>query len=159
MSNDNYIKMLRESLGKKISLLDVLVGLNRQQEQILINPDSSPDELDKNLSEKDDIISQLNSLDEGFEALFGRVEKELNANKEHYSDDIRAMKEMITEITDKSARIRRQEKDNYALAAKKFSSIRDSVQKIRQSQKVVSKYYQSMGRMTNYEPQFLDDKQ
>jgi hypothetical protein len=66
---------------------------------------------------------------------------------------------MISDITALVARIRRQEKDNYDLAVRKFSSVKEQAQKVRRSQQVVNKYYQSMGRMTNYEPQFLDDKQ
>ena len=57
-----------------------------------------------------------------------------------------------------SSRIRIQEKSNYELAEKKFSSIKEQVQKVRVSQRAVTKYYQSMGRrLDQYDPQFLDN--
>ncbi len=158
MSQENYISMLRESLQKKVSLLQEIIELNKQQEAILRDPGSSPDEFDENTASKQAIIDQIISMDEGFDQLFERVRDELESNKAKYRDDIEAMKTMIRQITDLSAKVRIQEKANYDLAQKKFSSIKEQAQKVRVSQRAVSKYYQSMGRrLDNYDPQFLDN--
>ncbi len=158
MSQENYISMLRESLQKKVSLLQEIIELNKQQEAILRDPGSSPDEFDENTASKQTIIDQIISMDEGFDQLFERVRDELESNKAKYRDDIEAMKTMIRQITDLSAKVRIQEKANYDLAQKKFSSIKEQAQKVRVSQRAVTKYYQSMGRrLDNYDPQFLDN--
>ena len=158
MSQENYISILRESLQKKVSLLQEIIELNKQQEAILRDPGSSPDEFDENTNAKQALIDQIISMDEGFDQLFERVKAELEANKAKYREDIEAMKAMIRQVTDLSSRIRIQEKSNYELAEKKFSSIKEQVQKVRVSQRAVTKYYQSMGRrLDQYDPQFLDN--
>ena len=158
MPQENYIIMLKESLQKKVSLLQEIIELNKQQDAILRDPGSSPDEFDENTDAKQVLIDQIISMDEGFDQLFERVRGELESNKSKYRDDIEAMKAMIRQITDLSSRIRIQEKNNHELALKKFSSIKEQAQKVRVSQRAVTKYYQSMGRrLDNYDPQFLDN--
>ncbi len=150
--------MLRESLLKKNALLQDIIELNHQQAAILRDPGSGPDEFDENVAKKEEAIDQIISMDEGFDQLFERVKDELEGNREKYREDIAAMQSMIREITDRSSSIRRQEKENYELAEKKFSSIREQTQKIRVSQRAVTKYYQSMGRrLDQFDPQFLDN--
>ena len=64
------------------------------------------------------------------------------------------MKDLVREITDLTATIRKQEQENYKLLDQKFTGIRQQVKKIRKSQSAVSKYYKTMNG--EYDSQFLD---
>ena len=156
MRNQSYVQMLRESLEKKITLLHLIEEENKRQKQILLDPKATPDEFVDNIEKKGSYVAEVSSLDEGFEALFSRVQEEIEANRAAYRFEIERMQELIPDITALSARIQSQEQENYELTQKKFSSVKEQVQKIRKSQKAVTKYYRSMGRMDYKEPQFMD---
>ena len=48
-ANNSYIEILKQSLTKKIELLDTIMALNVLQKDMLENPDLDPDELEENL--------------------------------------------------------------------------------------------------------------
>ena len=73
MENMDYVIMLRESLEKKADILRVLLIRNKEQTAILQDPNSTPDDLEKNMNMKSELIERIIMLDEGFEQLFGRV--------------------------------------------------------------------------------------
>lgn len=158
MAETDYVKMLRESLEKKAEVLQRIQEENVRQSDILTDPNSTPDELDANMNEKDRLVSRILQLDDGFEQLFERVKDSLDADRSLYADEIRRMQDLIRKITDLSAEVQAQEQKNKKLAQAKFSSVRQQVQKVRKSQKAVSSYYRNMMKTTYEEPQFLDNK-
>ena len=153
---ENYIIILRESLEKKVRILKDIIRRNEEQKSILEDNNAAADEFEKNVDEKDQLVQQIVALDDGFEELFKKVEKEITENREKYASEIKRMQDLIREITDLSSKVQAQEKVNYDLAKLKFAGIRKQVKKVRQSQKAVSSYYKSMGRGTYYDPQFFD---
>ena len=158
MAETDYVKMLRESLEKKAEVLQRIQEENVRQSDILTDPNSTPDELDANMNEKDRLVSRILQLDDGFEQLFERVKDSLDADRSLYADEIRRMQDLIRKITGLSAEVQAQEQKNKKLAQAKFSSVRQQVQKVRKSQKAVSSYYRNMMKTTYEEPQFLDNK-
>ena len=153
---ENYIMILRESLEKKVRILRDIIHSNEEQRSILEDDNAPADEFERNVDAKDALVRQIVELDDGFDELFKKVEGELSSNREKYASEIKRMQDLIREITDLSAKVQSQEKVNYDLAKLKFAGIRKQVKKVRQSQKAVSSYYQSMGRGTYYDPQFFD---
>ena len=158
MAASDYVVMLRESLQKKVTLLRDIMIRNDEQRDILSDEGSTPDEFQANIDAKDELVQQIVALDEGFESIFKKVERELSVNRERYADEIRRMQELIREITDLSERVRTQEAHNADLARARFSSIKSQVKKVRQSQKAVNNYYRNMMRSSYYDPQFYDSK-
>ncbi len=159
MTNKEYVKMMKESLEKKIELLKQLQGLNLEQKAILEDGESSPDELDDNMEKKASIIDRLDKMDEGFQGLYDKVKEELDVNREKYADDIRSMQRLIKEITDLSADVQAKEMQNKELAKKKFSYVRSQLRETKHGQKAVASYYASMMNNTGYEgAQFWDTK-
>ncbi len=153
---ENYVTILRESLEKKVRVIKDIIHSNEEQRSILEDDNAPADEFEKNADEKDLLVQQIVELDDGFDELFKKVEKELDSNREKYADEIKRMQDLIREITDLSAKVQSQEKLNYDLATKKFAGIRNQVKKVRQSQEAVSTYYRNMNKANYYDPQFFD---
>lgn len=155
---DTYVDIMLQSLEKKEKVLDEIIRLNIQQRDGLEDPDQTPDEFDEIVEAKAQLIEQLEQLDSGFEKLFERVKAELDGNKEKYADKIRSMQGHIKSITDKSVEIQAQESRNKDLMTQKFASIKQQVKQVRTGKNVADKYYKSMSKLDNVDPQFLDNK-
>jgi len=155
MEDEAYVKILRESLEKKVELLTLISEENDTQGRVLSDPNSTPDEFQATIDNKDKWISDISVLDNGFSAVFEKVKPLLENQKQKYRGEISKMKELVRQITDLSAKVEKQEKENYLLAQQKFAGVRKQVQKIRKSQNAVSSYYRSMNG-SGYDAQFLD---
>ena len=154
----NYIAMLEESLEKKVSILNKLQILCREQADILSDEKAEAEAFEKNIEAKEELIGKLETFDKSFDSLFLKVEKELSENKEAYADEIHHMQELIREITDKSASVQFLEKQNYELAKGKFSTIRSKIKKVRRGGKAVTTYYNNMYNLGTETSQFWDKK-
>ena len=158
MAGSDYIRILKESLEKKVSVLSRIREKNEEQKDILTDQNSTPDELQQNLDEKGALIDEIVELDKGFEVVFQKVSEELEKNRSVYRSEILDMQRLIREITDLSSEIEGEEKENKLLAEQKFSYVRAQVTKVRKSQKAVSNYYHTMMKTSYSDPQFMDRK-
>ena len=154
----NYIAMLEESLEKKITILNELQVLCREQADILSDEKSEAEAFEKNIEAKEELINKLDVYDKAFDSLFSKVEKELTENKDAYADEIHHMQDMIREITDKNLNLQFLEKQNYELAKGKFSTIRSKIKKVRRGGKAVTTYYNNMNHLGTDTSQFWDKK-
>ena len=157
-ANNSYIEILKQSLTKKIELLDTIMALNVLQKDMLENPDLDPDELEENLNRKADLVEQLSKLDDGFSQIYDRVRTDLTENRGAYSEDIAQMKRDITAIMDKSTAIQSQEKRNQVLMQQKFTSVKKQIKEVKKSRQAVNSYYRNMMKMGTPEAAFLDNK-
>ena len=159
MANKEYVKMLEDSLVKKVELLKQLQGLNLEQREILEDYETTPEELDENINKKSNIIERLDKMDEGFQSVYDKIKNDLSANKEAYADEIKHMQELITQITDLSADVQAKELQNKDIATARFTHIRGQIRETKHGQKAVASYYASMMNNTGYEgSQFWDQK-
>ena len=157
-ANNSYIEILKQSLTKKIELLDTIMALNVLQKDMLENPDLDPDELEENLNRKAELVEQLSKLDDGFSQIYDRVRTDLTENRGAYSEDIARMKRDITAIMDKSTAIHSQEKRNQVLMQQKFTSVKKQIKEVKKSRQAVNSYYRNMMKMGTPDATFLDDK-
>lgn len=158
MADNQYINIMLQSLQKKLKVLDSIIQINKRQKEELENPSLDPDDFDKTVEEKSELIEQLELLDNGFEKLYEKVREELQANKEEHRDEILQMQNDIRLLTEKSMEIQTQEARNKQLMEQKFASVKKQVKEIRSSQKVVNQYYKNMMKKGYTEPHFLDNK-
>ena len=158
MADNQYINIMLQSLQKKLKVLDSIIQINKRQKEELENPSLDPDDFDKTVEEKSELIEQLELLDNGFEKLYEKVREELQANKEEHKDEILQMQNDIRLLTEKSMEIQAQDARNKQLMEQKFASVKKQVKEIRSSQKVVNQYYKNMMKKGYTEPQFLDNK-
>ncbi len=154
----NYVKILEESLEKKVAVLEQISLENGVQAQILTDPAAGPDEFQDNIERKENLISQIQSLDDGFEALFDRVKLQLEKDRDQYREDIERMKELVRRVTELGVKVRDQEQQNFKLAERKFANVRGQAQKVRRSERAVTQYYQTMGKLDFTNPQFFDNQ-
>ena len=59
---DNYLKILEDSLCKKLTVLDEIAEYNVAQEELLKKEELSIDELDENMEQKDVLIKKHGTL-------------------------------------------------------------------------------------------------
>lgn len=154
----NYVMMLRESLEKKIEVLEAIMVANERQKEVLSDPLSTPDDLQATYDRKDELIDVLESLDRGFETMYSRIRRDIQNNKEEYSDEIKKMQKLIEKISDLSASIQADELRNKALAEAKFSKLKSQVSSVKKNRSAVNSYNRSMGQINNVDPQFMDSK-
>lgn len=157
-NNKEYILILIDSLKKKTEILNQIKEANEEQKNIAMADEFDDDAFEKNIEEKEKLISKLMELDNGFETVYERVKEEISANSSSYTDEIAALKELISVITGKSMDIQAQEKRNNELLMKTFERIHQKVHTTKNSKKVAENYYQTMAKSTYIEPQFLDKK-
>ena len=159
MENMDYVVMLRESLEKKADVLRVLTIRNKEQEAILKNPNSTPDDLEKNMNMKAELIERIVMLDDGFEQLFNRVKDIIEADRETYADEIRLMQDLIKKVTALTADVEASEYRNKEYAKTRFANIKKEAREIKKSSDVVSSYYKHMmSPQTTADPAFVDKK-
>lgn len=158
MEKNKYISILLQSLRKKKQILETIILLNQRQKNELEDPALDPDDFDKTVGEKSELIDELNRLDDGFNEVYNRVKDELSLNRDFYHDEIVEMQELIRLLTEKSASIKVQEARNKELMTQKFTAIKKQVKEVRASQKIVNQYYKSMMNTNFIDPQFTDSK-
>lgn len=154
----DYIHIMIESLEKKREVLGRIIEANEQQKVMLQDPNLSPEEFEQNMTNKSELVDQLNLLDDGFENLFERVRGVLSEQKEAYASEIHRMQALIKEITEQTNTIQTQEIRNRDQVTYKFADVREQVKGVRNSQKVVKQYYQNMMNGRNAESLVVDNK-
>ncbi len=159
MENMDYVVMLRESLEKKADVLRILDIRNKEQEAILKDPNSTPDDLEKNMNLKSELIERIVMLDDGFEQLFKRVKAIIEADRDSYADEIKLMQELIKKVTALTADVEAGEYRNKEYAKTRFADVKKEAREIKKSSDVVSTYYKHMmSPQTTADPAFLDKK-
>ena len=154
----NYVQIMIESLEKKKAVLSQIVDLNRQQNILLQDLNLQPEEFEKNMDYKANLVEQISLLDSGFEKLYEKVRTELQNNRADYQDEIAKMQSLIRDISAQTNMIQTQEQRSKQQVEQKFADVRKQVRGVRSSQKVVQQYYQNMLHQKNADSTVIDNK-
>lgn len=155
---ENYLKILEDSLQEKLSVLEEISQYNKEQETLLKQQDVSLDELDENMSKKDELIEKLTGLDQGFETLYERIREQLLDGKDTHKARIKKLQDLISQVTEKSVSIQAQEARNKKLVEKYFAEERSQLKHDRQTSQVAFNYYKNMSNTNVMPPQYMDQK-
>ena len=158
MQEREYLELLIQSLKKKLLLLNQIIVLNQQQKEMLMDENLDPDTLDVNVREKDELISQVTQLDDGFDEIYAHIADLMKKNHSDYEEELDRMRELIRQIMAKDASIRADEQRNYELAQKKFARVKKQIREVKTSQKMVNRYYQNMMQQRQADIQYMDNK-
>lgn len=156
--NKDYLSILKESLEKKLDILEEILKLNGIQKEAVSGNSIDGDRFDEIIEKKNVCIKDIEELDRGFETVYNHVKEFLLQDKDAYTEEIAALKQLISDITEKSMEVQLSEKRNEKLVMKKFSEERQKIHQSKTANKVASDYYKSMNKSTIVEPQFLDKK-
>lgn len=152
------MSLLEDSLRKKVIVLNDIMALSEEQENLLKQEKMDSEVIDELIDRKDVLVEELTRLDDGFESLYDRIQKQLQDNKEAYRTQIAAMQKLITEITEKTVSIQAQEQRNKKLVEQYFAKERDYLRQERINSKAVYDYYRRMSGGEYTAPQFMDSK-
>ncbi|SKB57516.1 hypothetical protein SAMN06296386_102240 [Lachnospiraceae bacterium] len=158
---NTYVNILIESLEKKSEVLDEVMARDAEQEMILSAPDPDLDELHDNQEEIGKLAAELTRLDEGFESLYEKVRSDLLNNKAEYSEEIRVMQDLISEITEKAVKIGAEEARHKDRVTNLLREKRKQLGARRKNINKISTYANQMNGSTskqNTEPFFVDNK-
>lgn len=162
MHGKQYVAMMAESLQKKRDLLTTLLNKTKDQEKVLSVTEYDEvnwQQFEVLIEEKDIAIDKIDDLDDGFEQLFAHVREEIDADKESYKDEIKAMQALIKEVTDLGVSIGVLEERNRKRIDKLMTDSKLQIKKAKKSIKVSSDYIKSMyGTNAAGESLGFDDK-
>ena len=150
--------MLLDSLKKKLAILDEIMDYQRKEAEMLRSEDMNMDAFDQNIHDKVALAESIHPLDDGFEQVYNRVRKELMEHKAKYAAQIRAMQDMIGEISEKNVLIQAEENriklevDNFV--KRETAALRQR----RDNGKAARSYYNSMRKLNYVDSQFMDRK-
>lgn len=158
--NRQYLQIMTESLQKKRAVLQKIMQANDKQTEILSRDTADWEAFDEYAEQKTELIGQLDALDEGFESLYNHIKEALSeeAGRDKYQNEIRAMQQLIKELTEKSMSIQASEARNKQLVEQKFAKQRQQLKAGHLSSKAAMDYYKNMRNTTNLQSQFLDSK-
>jgi len=154
----NYLKILEDSLVKKLAVLDEIITYNNSQEALLRKDKVSLEELDVNMAQKDELIQKVLELDEGFESLYDKIREALLNNKELYKNQIKVLQDLISAVTDKSVAVQAQEARNKKLIEDYFAREKKQIKQGRVASKAAYGYYKNMNNVNVVPPQIMDQK-
>lgn len=151
-------QVLVESLEKKSRILDEIIMVNEAQEALFKQEELDMEALDASADRMGELAEKLELLDEGFEAVYDRIRKELIENKSIYREEIKRMQGLIAEITEKVVGINAARMRNKQQAEIQFRKSRQQIGKAASKMKASQNYYNNMNRLNFVDPQFYDNK-
>ena len=155
---EGYLQILIESLEKKNAVLEQIIELDKQQAEISAHQPMDMKAYDKVVDAKSDLIDEINKLDDGFSNTFALIGDEVKNNPDQYREQVQALQELIREAVDKGVTIEAQEKRNRAALETVFAMKRHEIKQMKKSNSAAAKYYKSMSRINDVDPQLMDRK-
>ena len=153
-----YIHMLTDTLRRKLTVLEGLMGLTEQQNEIISSDTFMEEEFLLTISLKEEQLEKLTQLDDGFEKLYESVKEELAQSKALYKAEILTLQELVSKITDYSVKLQVLEKRNKAKLDTLFARKRQEIRSSRMSSQTAANYYKTMVKQQEAQSFFYDKK-
>ena len=154
----DYIAILKQSLKKKIDVLEELAKLCDYQSELIGAENFDYERFDAYVADKDVCLENIEKLDEGFETLYQRVKDELDSNRSRYAEDIRDMQASITKITELGVSIEAKEQRNRQGIERVILEDRKKLREGKRSLSVARNYYQNMNMSGMDTSMYMDKK-
>lgn len=142
--NSVYVNMMADVLRRKERILKSLYDLTKEQETLLRDAELDYERFQQILEEKGVQIEELNDIDEGFDALFKKVEQEIMAYREAYRDKIREMQQRITVVSELGIQIQALESQNSERLKVYLAGQKKQIREFHMKNKTASNYFQNM---------------
>lgn len=155
---EGYLQILIESLEKKIIILDQIIELDKQQAKISAHQPMDMEAYDEVVEAKDKLVDEINRLDDGFSSTYELIGDEVKNHPQQYREQVLRLQELIRAAVDKGVTIEAQEKRNRAALENVFRMKRQEIKKLKTSASAATRYYRSMSRINDIDPQLMDKK-
>lgn len=155
---EDYLQIMIESLEKKIEVLDQVIALDKRQFAVALEQPFDLEKYDRTMDEKGELIDVLDKLDEGFTSTYELVRETVQANPKAYADKVKRMQDLIRIATDRSVTIKAQEQRGKQAMQSAMTQKRKEIRNMKASNAAVAKYYRSMSRINDVDPQLMDKK-
>ena len=117
------------------------------------------DRFDMIISEKDQLLQTMATLDRGFESLFAKIGNTVRENKYQYQQQIAEMQNLIRSITDTGVQIEGQEHRNKAAFQNYLTGARKEIREFTANNQTASAYYHNMANQHQaWQSYFVDQK-
>jgi chromosome segregation ATPase len=154
-----YLNLLEESLVKKSAVLSEVQDLNKEADVMLKAEELDLEAFDKNMDKKGELAAKLDGLDDGFDAVYGKIREEVLGHPEEYKTQVKRIQNLIREITDKQTSIQAQEVRLKKAVEAHSSRISGELKVRRNTTTAAQNYYQAMNKLgSSIPPQFMDRK-
>lgn len=139
-----YVNMMVDTLERKKNILETILHQTREQETLLKDEEMDIDIFQQIIDDKGKEIEELNQMDEGFDALFHHVEKEINENRENYRSQIQKMQHLIREVSELGIQIQALEHQNSGHFKIYLANQKKTVRNFYTNNRTAANYYQNM---------------
>lgn len=155
---EDYLQIMIESLEKKSEVLDQVMELDKKQLAISMKQPFDMEEYDATMDEKSKLIEELEKLDDGFTHTYELVREDVQAEPAKYRDKVQEMQELIRVAIDKGVAIEAQEQRNKQAMQSALQGKRREIKQVKASNAAAVRYYKSMSRINDVDPQLMDRK-
>lgn len=142
--NSVYVSMMVDVLRRKERILSDIYERTKEQEWLLKEENLDQERFQDTLKDKGKLINELNEIDEGFDALFRKVEQEIIAHRDAYRNRIEEMQKYISAVSELGIQIQALESQNSKHLKVYLASQRRRIREFHVNNKTASSYYQNM---------------
>ena len=152
-----YINILIDTLRKKEEILKNLLAKTEGQAELLEADEFEPDAFDALMDDKDALLGDLKTLDDGFLDLYSRVGAELKNNTDAYTDQVKTAQELVRRQMELSTELTSAEERNKAKLSIRLSQGRQKIKDFKVGAKTAAAYYKNMsGKHQNGDSYFFN---
>lgn len=152
------LDILRDTLLRKIEIMNALEDYTDKQSGLLAAEELDLDAFEEVTASKDVLVDQLSKLDDGFQSLYDSVADSIKADPKAFSAQVKALQELVTEVTDMSVSLEVAEKRNKATLDRRIAAVRTGMKRGRRSTAVAMNYYKQMSGARYRDAGIVDEK-
>jgi tRNA U55 pseudouridine synthase TruB len=153
-----YLRMLNESLQKKLTVLTQIYELTKQQEFCFQGENEVLEIMEQCVVHKEPLLEQLTMLDEGFDIVYSKIKDDVSTQSKEYQAEITKLQKSISDITSLSVKIQTLEQGNKLKFELYLSNKKKEIKQFKVNNRTASNYYKSMTGKPQGESYFIDKK-
>ena len=101
----NELQLLIEALEKKKTILQDILQKSKAQNDVASLENFDAKQFDQLVDDKAELLQQMESIDDGFDAVYHRIKDEMLQKKDDFKTEIARMQKLIRETIDLGAQI------------------------------------------------------
>lgn len=142
-----YLNIMIESLEKKEKLMSLLLEKTEAQGELISGKEYDGvnwAQFTVYMNEKESAIQKIDELDDGFDQIYKRVQKDLDEDATRYKDQIKKLQVLITALTDIGVKISAKENRNKTDIDRIMTAAKANIRSAKKNIKVSNDYIKSM---------------